>query len=487
MLPALKFFCGSAFAVLIAVTAPPAFSATVPESFADQVQTMTPAVVNISTTQKVKNAVGMPGIEGMEGLEGNEQLKELFEKLLPPGSAAPQERDVQSLGSGFIIDPTGYVVTNNHVIADATEVHVILSDNTKLDAEIVGKDSKTDLALLRVKSKKPLPYVVFGDSDTMRVGDWVIAVGNPFGLGGSVTAGIISARARNINAGPFDDFIQTDAAINRGNSGGPLFNLKGEVIGINTAIYSPSGGSIGIGFAVPAALAKPVIEQLKAHGRTFRGWLGVSIQVVTEEVADSLGLKNAIGALVADVTPDGPAAKAGLKAGDIITHFDGKEINEMRFLPRMVAETKIGTKVMLTVVRDGKEIKVPVTLGELKEEQVAEKKDDSGQKIEKPNMPTYDVAGMSVAPLDKALRDKFSVPNEVKGLTVVELKSGGDAAKQGLAIGDVIQKANDADISDISSLKNAIEAARKSGRKHILLRVFRDNNTLFLTVPLDSK
>lgn len=477
-------FCAAALASI--ATPLPALAAPAPESFADQVQTMTPAVVNISTTQKVKGRGNLPGLEG---LEGDEQMRQFFEKMLPPGAIpSPQEQqDVQSLGSGFIIDPTGYIVTNNHVIADATEIHITLSDNTKLDAEIVGHDPKTDIALLRVKTEKPLPAVNFGDSDTARVGDWVIAVGNPFGLGGTVTAGIISARARNINAGPFDDFIQTDASINRGNSGGPLFNLKGEVIGINTAIFSPTGGSIGIGFAVPSALAESVIAQLKEHGRTFRGWLGVTIQPVTTEIADSLGLKNTNGALVADVNADSPAAKAGIKTGDIITKFGDKDITEMRFLPRMVAESKIGAKVPLTVVRDGKESKIPVTLGELKEDQVAVKEDEKGQKIEKEDMETFSVGGMSIATIDDGLRKRFALPDDVKGLVIVELKAGSEAAKQGLNFGDVVQQVNGADVATLDAYKKAIDVAKKSSRKHVLLRVWRSGNNSFVTIPTDAK
>ena len=246
------------------------------------------------------------------------------------------DHEVQSLGSGFVIDPAGLIVTNNHVIQDAEEITVNFQDNTKLTATVVGRDTKTDLALLKVTPKKPLPAVTFGDSDQTRVGDWVLAIGNPYGLGGTVTAGIISAKARNINAGPFDDFLQTDAAINRGNSGGPMFNINGEVIGISTAIFSPNGGSIGLGFAVPSDLAKPVIEQLQKYGRTHRGWLGVKIQTVTDEIAESVGLTPAHGALVLDVSKDSPAGKAGIKTGDIITSFNGHEVKEMRNLPRAV-------------------------------------------------------------------------------------------------------------------------------------------------------
>lgn len=424
----------------------------------------------------------------------DEQLRELLEKLMPPGAMPgfpgqpmPQEREAQSLGSGFIIDPEGYVVTNNHVIEGASEIHVILSNDTKLDAEVIGHDPKTDVALLKVKSDKKLPYVKFGDSDKTRVGDWVIAIGNPFGLGGTVTAGIISARARNINAGPFDDFFQTDASINRGNSGGPLFNLDGEVIGINTAIFSPSGGSIGIGFAAPSALAKPIIEQLKEHGRTFRGWLGVKIQMVTEEAAESLGMKRAYGALVAEITPEGPAEKAGLKVGDVITKFNGREVAEMRYLPRMVAETEIGNKVEITLLRDGKEHKVTAVLGELKEEQAAEAATEESQHPEKPDVPTYSTHGMSIAEIDNALRLRFSITREITGVVVLELEGGSEAARQGMAIGDVIQQVNDVPVTDLASFKKAMASVRKAGRKHALLRVWRADTTVFITIPSEEE
>lgn len=468
----------------------PAQAAPAPDSFADQVEELMPAVVNISTTQKIKGGMAFPG---MQDPQMEEQFREFFERLLPPGSdfgmgGQPMEQEAQSLGSGFIIDPEGYVVTNNHVIDGASEIHVILSDDTRLDATVVGHDPKTDVALLKVETKKDLPYVRLGDSDKARVGDWVIAIGNPFGLGGTVTAGIISARARNINAGPFDDFIQTDASINRGNSGGPLFNLKGEVIGINTAIFSPSGGSIGIGFAVPSALAKPVISQLKEHGRTFRGWLGVKIQIVTDEIAESLEMKKTYGALVAEVTEGGPAAKAGVQVGDIILSFDGKEVEEMRFLPRMVAEAPIGDTVNVTLLRDGKERSLKVTLGELKEEQtVVSTEEDGSQKLDKPDMATYKTHGMSIADMDASLRERFGIKPDVKGVVVVEMTRGGEAADQGLNFGDVIEKVNDSATHSLDAFKKAMENVRKSGRKHALLRVQRGENTVFITLPTEEK
>src|SRR6266849_883118 len=327
-----------------------------PDNISDVAEKVIDAVVNISTSQKVE-ARNTP----MPQLPNDPQLDELFRDFFNRrGQGDPQNRDrgprrVNSLGSGFIIDASGIVVTNNHVISEADEVTVILNDGSRLKAEIIGKDQKTDIALLRVKPDKPLKAVKFGDSEKLRLGEWVIAIGNPFSLGGSVTAGIVSARNRDINSGPYDNYIQTDAAINRGNSGGPLFNLNGEVIGVNTAIISPSGGSIGIGFAVPANSAVAVIEQLRQYGETRRGWLGVRIQQVTEDIAESLGLKPPRGALVAGVDEKGPAKPAGIEPGDVIVKFDGKDIREMKDLPRIVADTPVGKDVDVVIVRKGRE------------------------------------------------------------------------------------------------------------------------------------
>lgn len=397
-----------------------------PESFADLVEKLSPAVVNVSTTQKVKGAEGVPFMFPFEGMPPGQmdQFKDFFERFgMPQGGEEGMEREVQSLGSGFVIDPAGYIVTNNHVIEEADEITVRFQDDTKYVAKLVGRDSKTDLALLKIEAKGKLPYVTFGDSDSVRVGDWVIAIGNPYGLGGSVTTGIISARSRHINAGPFDDFLQTDAAINRGNSGGPMFDIHGKVIGVNTAIFSPTGGNVGIGFAIPATLAKPVIDQLKQYGRTHRGWLGVKIQHVTDEVADSVGLKKEHGALVLEVTPDSPAAKAGIEPGDVILSFNGQEIKEMRELPRIVAETKIGTSAEVVVWRAEREKEFTVTLGELdekEEEQAAtpSSESDTAPKGEK-------LLGMTLAPVDEATRKQFSLGKKTRGCG-----SAGCGAKQ---------------------------------------------------------
>ncbi len=339
-----------------------------PDTISDVAEKVIDAVVNISTSQKVETR-NSP----LPQLPNDPQLDELFRDFFNRrGQGDPQNRErgprrVNSLGSGFIIDPSGIVVTNNHVISEADEITVILNDGARLKAEIIGRDQKTDMALLRVKPDKPLKAVKFGDSEKLRLGEWVIAIGNPFSLGGSVTAGIVSARNRDINSGPYDNYIQTDAAINRGNSGGPLFNLDGEVVGVNTAIISPSGGSIGIGFAVPSKTAMPVIDQLKQFGETRRGWLGVRIQQVTDEIAESLKVAPPRGALVAGVDDKGPAKPAGIEPGDVIVKFDGKDIKEMRDLPRVVADTPVGKQVPVVVIRKGKEDTKTVTLGRLED------------------------------------------------------------------------------------------------------------------------
>ncbi len=360
--------------VAAAPLAPHAEAQRAPETFAPLARQLLPAVVNISTTQAVQPRPGRPDApevpQAPPGSPFEEFFRDFFNRNRPEG--APQQpqrpqRRGQSLGSGFIIDAAqGIVVTNNHVIDGADEINVILGDNTTIRAELLGTDPRTDIAVLRIRTDKPLTAVPWGNSDEAQVGDWVIAIGNPFGLGGSVTAGIVSARGRDIRQGLYDDFIQTDAAINRGNSGGPLFNLQGEVIGINTAIYSPSGGSIGIGFAIPSNLAQRIVAQLRENGRVRRGWLGVNIQQVTDEIAEALRLPGgARGALVARAQDGGPAATAGIRNGDIILRFNGVEVREMRNLPRIVADNMVGAQVPVVVWRDGKEETITVTLGEL--------------------------------------------------------------------------------------------------------------------------
>ncbi len=461
-----------------------------PESFAPLVEKLIPAVVNISTTQKLKTKAGEPGgaVPFMFQLPEDPQFdpfRQFFDELEKNrGGVEAPEREVTSLGSGFVIDSSGYVVTNNHVIAEADEVSVIFSDDTSLKAEIVGRDPKTDLALLKVESDKPLSYVTFGDSDKSRVGDWIVAIGNPFGLGGTVTAGIISARSRSITAGPFEDFLQTDAAINRGNSGGPLFNLRGEVVGINTAIFSPSGGNVGIGFAVPSAIAKPILGQLRQHGRTYRGWLGVKIQEVTPEIASAVGLDKADGALVLEITENSPAAKSTLKSGDVIIAFDGQPVTAMKKLPRIVADTKIGKSVEVEFWREGKRLSTKVVLGELDEGNSLAQIEPKKTKSEIPQqVKTKMVAGVEFATIDTVLRRKFRLPDQMSGVLIVDIKQGSKAAKQNIRVGDIVVQVNGADVETLESLEKALAKARAAGRDYALVKLLRDKSELFTTLP----
>src|SRR6202047_3646809 len=407
-----------------------------PDSIADVAEKVIDAVVNISTSQKVE-ARNSP----MPQLPNDPQLDELFRDFFnrrgAPGDPQNRERSprrVNSLGSGFIIDPSGIVVTNNHVISEADEITVILNDGTRLKAELIGKDQKTDLALLRVKPDKPLTAVRVGESEKLRLGEWVIAIGNPFSLGGSVTAGIVSARNRDINSGPYDNYIQTDASINRGNSGGPLFHLDGEVVGLNTAIISPSGGSIGIGFSVPSKTVVGVIDQLRQYGETRRGWLGVRIQEVTDEIAESLGMKQARGALVAGIDDKGPAKPAGLEPGDVIVKFDGHEIKEMRDLPRVVADTPVGKDVQVTVVRKGKEEIKTVKLGRLEDgEKKAALAKNEGAPEEKSVVKK--TLGLDLSNMTSDLRKRYKIKDNVKGVVITAVEDGSAAADKRLVGG----------------------------------------------------
>jgi len=448
-----------------AMTAPAA--ARGPDGIADVAEAVIDAVVNISTKQTVdmsNNAV--PQLP--PGSPFEEFFDEFFKNRHGQGGQTP--RRVNSLGSGFIIDPAGLVVTNNHVIADADEVSVILNDGTTLKAEIIGRDTKTDLALLKVTPTKPLKAVKFGDSDKLRLGEWVIAIGNPFSLGGTVTAGIVSARNRDINSGPYDNYIQTDAAINRGNSGGPLFNLNGEVIGVNTAIISPSGGSIGIGFAVPSKTVMPVIDQLRQYKEVRRGWLGVRIQQVTDEIADSLSIKPPHGALIAGIDDKGPAKPAGIEPGDVIVKFDGRDIKEMRDLPKIVAETPVGKDVEVTIIRKGKEEKRIVKLGRLEDEKQAAlttKKDEGG--TEKPVVKK--ALGLDLANLTDDLRKKHSIKDKVKGVLITAVEPNSAAAEKRLMPGMVIAEVQQQPVSTAAELQQRIDKLKKDGKKAVVLLV----------------
>lgn len=473
----------AAFAIAaVLFSSPFAYAKPAPDSFADLAQKVTPAVVNVSTTQKVERAPGrLPQSPFPPGSPFDEFMKRFFEQQgfpffeqqgFPSGPAK-----MTALGSGFIIDPSGYVVTNNHVVGEADKIDVTLTDGRKFDAKIIGRDDKTDLALLKINADKPLPFVEFGDSDQARVGDWVMAVGNPFGLGGSVTAGIISARGRDIRSGPYDDFLQIDAPINRGNSGGPTFGMDGQVIGVNTAIYSPNGGSVGIGFAIPSSIAKPVIAALRDHGSVDRGWLGVQIQEVTPEIAAGLGLDGAKGALVSAVNPDGPAAAAGIKQGDVITSFAGHPIERLKDLPLLVANEKAGEKVPVTVWRDGSTHEVQTRVGKMPKEQLARAEG-------KPSSERGGELGLALAPLTPDLRERFDLPDDVKGVVVTAVRPDSPAAEMGMQPGDVVLKANQQTVTAPRQLAEQVKKARDAGRSSIMLLVVRGEVQQFVALPL---
>lgn len=436
-----------------------------PRSVADLAERLTGSVVNISTTQTVKGSQGIP----LPKVPKGSPFEDFFEDFFNKQQRSDRPRRVNSLGSGFVLDPSGLIVTNNHVIEGADEIYVNFSDDTKLKVEkIVGTDSKTDIALLQVKPDKPLKALEFGDSAKMRVGDWVMAIGNPFGLGGTVTLGIISAKKRDINSGPYDEFIQTDAAINRGNSGGPLFDMDGKVIGVNTAIISPTGGSIGIGFAVPSNTATHVISQLRQFGETRRGWLGVRIQTVTDSIAESLGMDKPVGALVAAVTPDSPAADAGIEVGDVIMKFDGAEVENMRSLPRLVARTQIGKPVDVVVLRNDKELNVKVTIGKLPEtkEASSDKKEKESKEPEKTKL-----LGLSIAPMSGELRAKYKIDSEVNGVVITDVDPNSDAGRKNIAEGNVIVEVKGAKVTSPDQVAKEVEATKKSKRKSVLLLI----------------
>jgi serine protease Do len=443
-----------------------------PESFADLAERLLPTVVNVATTQVV---------ESQRGEEFEEFFKEFFERR--GGRPPPERRRASSLGSGFIIDASGYIVTNHHVIAEADEITVRLHDDTMLEAKVVGSDEKTDLALLKVETDRPLPATAWGESEKTRIGDWVVAIGNPFGLGGTVTAGIISARQRDINSGPYDDFIQTDAAINRGNSGGPMFNLDGRVIGVNTAIFSPSGGSVGIGFAIPSKLARHVVAQLRQFGEVRRGWLGVRIQTVTEELAEGLRLQEPRGALVASVTEGGPAQKAGIQQGDVILKFDGRDVEDMRKLPRMVAETSIGKLVDVVVWRKGEELDFKLNLGELDEEQIARVETEEEVKPDTGDVPAL---GLALGQITPELRERYGLGEKTDGVVITEVDQEGSAAEKGLRPGDVIVEVDQEEVATPAEVAERVGKAKDEGYRVVTLLVFRQGDFQWVAVRINS-
>ncbi len=459
-----------------------------PDGIADVAERVIDAVVNISTSQTVdaRNPQAAPQLP--PGSPFEEFFEEFFKNRRGQGdNQAPNRtpRRVNSLGSGFVIDPSGIVVTNNHVIAEADEVHVIFNDGTRLKAEIIGRDQKTDLAVLKVNSTRPLKAVKFGDSEKLRLGEWVIAIGNPFSLGGSVTAGIVSARNRDINSGPYDNYIQTDAAINRGNSGGPLFNLDGDVIGVNTAIISPSGTSVGIGFAVPAKTATAVISQLREFKEVRRGWLGVKIQQVTDDIAESLGVKPARGALIAGIDEKGPAGPAGIQAGDVIVKFDGKDIKEMKELPRIVADTPVGKDVEVIIIRKGKEEKKIVRLGRLED---AEKPVPATVKSTPPpeKSTVQKSLGLELSILTDELRKRYKIKDSVKGVVITGVDQSSIAADKRLAAGSVVVNIEQELVSTPADLQARVEQYKKAGKKSVLLLVATaEGDMIFVALPLN--
>jgi serine protease Do len=496
-----------------------------PDSFADLAEQLLPAVVNISSTQNVQTASSDKGPE-MPVFPPGSPFEQFFKDFMNrhgqgggqggggDGDNNDQDQDqdggpdqgqdahpghphrMQSLGSGFIIDPSGIIVTNNHVIDGADEITVILQDNTSLKATLIGHDDKNDLAVLQVHTTHKLPAVHWGDSDKSRVGDWVLAIGNPFGLGGSVTAGIVSARGRDIQQGPYDDFIQTDAAINKGNSGGPLFNMNGDVIGINTAIFSPSGGSIGIGFSIPSDEAKNVVEQLRQYGRPRRGWLGVHIQQVTPDIAESLGLHaadnptegSAEGALVAGVTHNGPADHAHIQNGDIILTFNNQPLKEMKTLPRVVAETPIDQQVPVDIWRAGHRQTVQVVVAEMPDDE--KKPAAAAESLHKPaTNPSVDFSGfgMKLSPLTDATRQKYKIDAEQKGMVITEISPDGAAADHGLKPGDVVVEVSQSAVNSPADLQKKLDEARNASRKSVLLLVQGQDGLRWVPMPVPKK
>lgn len=455
-----------------------AFARGAPESFADLAADVSPSVVNITTSAVVAAPTGGGPIVP-EGSPFEDFFRDF---MVPEGEGGNEAQRQQALGSGFVISADGFIVTNNHVIEGADEIEIEFFDKTRLKATLVGRDPKTDIALLKVESDAELPFVSFGDSDTMRVGDWVMAMGNPLGQGFSVSAGIVSARGRELS-GSYDDFLQTDAAINKGNSGGPLFNMDGEVVGVNTAILSPTGGSIGIGFSMASNVVTKVVAQLKEFGETRRGWLGVRIQDVTPDVAEAMNLSVAQGALITDV-PEGPAKDAGLLAGDVITTFNGKTITDVRDLTRTVADSPIGEAVPVVVLREGNEMTIDVTLG--RRETAEGEAEAEGELGAVPEAPVQsEVLGMTLKPIDGPTAQELGLPAGSEGLAVVNVDAASEAAAKGLARGDIIVEAGQRPVTSLKDLNDRIEEAKAGGRKSMLLLVRRDGDPRFVALSVE--
>ncbi len=446
-----------------------------PETFAPLAEKISDSVVNITTSTTVAARSGpMPQVP-----EGS-PFEDFFNDFMDRNEGQQEPRRSQALGSGFVISEDGFIVTNNHVIDGADEIQIEFFNGDTLDAKLVGTDPKTDIALLKVESDAPLKPVPFGNSDQAHVGDWVMAMGNPLGQGFSVSAGIVSARNRALS-GTYDDYIQTDAAINRGNSGGPLFNMEGEVVGVNTAILSPNGGSIGIGFAMSSNVVQKVVDQLREYGETRRGWLGVRIQDVTEDIAESIGLKAASGALVTDV-PEGPAAEAGMKSGDVIQSFNGRTVADTRELVRRVGDAEIGATVPVTVWREGSTEKLEVTLGRREEAEAV----PAAANRDAPEEAEREILGINVQPLSEEMRQQLGLDDGTEGLAVTDVAQDSEAYEKGIRSGDVITEAGQEKIAGVSDLQAQIDAARDAGRQSILLLIRRQGEPRFVALPLDQ-
>ncbi len=441
-----------------------------PDSFSGLAKRLMPAVVNISTSQTV--ATGLPTFP--EGSE-IERFNPFFGRPDDDGF-----RRQGALGSGFVISADGLIVTNNHVIQAADEIEAVFSDGRTLRATLIGRDSDTDLAVLKVESDAPLPFVSFADSDRAEVGDWVMAIGNPFGFGGSVSAGIISALERDIQSGRYDNFIQTDAAINRGNSGGPLFTLSGEVLGVNTAIISPTGGSVGIGFSIPANLARQITDQIVEFGAPRRGWLGVNVQPASDEIAEAYGVPGRMGVLLTQIIEDGPADEAGLEVGDMLLTIDGREIDGVRSLTRIVADTEIGKTVTIALIREKKRTDARVKLGELEREEDEEARDE---------LPDGGLAnnsvGLQTGAIDDAARRRYNITSDIRGALVLSVSPRGPSFGQ-IRKGDVIVEVGFEDVANARAFKERVEAAETQPNTPLLMHVIRDGRSVFVSIMLDT-
>lgn len=464
-------------AVLVLAQAMAATARGMPESFADLAEQVSPSVVNITTSTTVEASAG-PGPQLPDG----SPFEDFFRDFMDPNGDQPRQRRSQALGSGFVISEDGFIVTNNHVIEKADQITIEFFSGKELEATVIGTDPKTDIALLKVESDQPLPFVPFGDSDLARVGDWVMAVGNPLGQGFSVSAGIVSARNRALS-GTYDDFIQTDAAINRGNSGGPLFNTDGQVIGVNTAILSPNGGSIGIGFSMASNVVTNVVDQLKEFGETRRGWLGVRIQDVTPDVAEAIGLESASGALVTDV-PEGPAKEGGVTSGDVILSFDGTDVADTRELVRMVGNSAVGTSVRVVVFREGKTQTLKITLGR---RETAENAVPAVQPVPQEEPQETNILGMTLTPITDEMRAQLELPDDMEGLVVANVDEASAAYEKGLRAGDVITEAGQQKVSAVAEFQDRIGEAKEAGRKSLLLLIRRQGEPRFVAISIEEE